>query len=129
MNFSFRIEQEFEFCYARMKALVFLTVLLSIFISTQGSHDHGIILDRSSLEEVEFLLQSTGYSIHDVCQSHNYSKPSADFKRMLGEESSPTEENVQGDIWYYITNGGLAFVCVTVAALAAGLTMVSKHSE
>jgi len=104
-----------------MKYAVFLTFILSILIDAQGSKEHGI-LERPSLEEVEILLQSNGYSIHEVCQSHEYAKPSADF-RILGEASFPAEEELQGDIWYYITNSGLAFLCVTVAALAAGLTM------
>ena len=62
---------------------------------------------RPSLEEVEEYLHSIGYSLTASSDGNS-------ILRTLEEGK---------DQWFYIQNGIMAFICVTVAALAAGLTM------
>ncbi len=95
---------------------------------------------RPSLDEVELYLQSIGYSIQDLCHEHYQDPFTLDEhesyeSRTLGEEpiaKEGEEEEGEGgphDTWFYVKNAGMAFLCVTVAALAAGLTMGLASQE
>jgi len=68
---------------------------------------------RPSLQEVERYLHSIGYSLIKSSEGQS-------ILRTLEEES---DDIFNKDQWFYIQNGIMACVCVTVAALAAGLTM------
>ena len=63
-------------------------------------------------------LHSIGVEPHELTQY--YEATTLDIPNRRMEEESESPEN---DLVFYVTNGSLAFMCVCVAALAAGLTM------
>ena len=89
-----------------------------------------------SFAQVEAYLNSIGYTIDNLCQQHytsnNYGNDNVvsdslnqshrSFVRRL-DEKQEEEEQKEEEQSNYIQNIILAFICVTIAALAAGLTM------
>ena len=89
-----------------------------------------------SFAQVEAYLNSIGYTIDNFCQQHytsnNYGNDNVvsdslnqshrSFVRRL-DEKQEEEEQKEEEQSNYIQNIILAFICVTIAALAAGLTM------
>ena len=71
------------------------------------------VRERPSIQEVERYLHSIGYSLLKSSEGQS-------ILRTLEEEG---DDLFNRGKWFYIQNGIMAFVCVTVAALAAGLTM------
>jgi len=74
--------------------------------------------ERPSLQEVESYLHSIGYTLQDTCNGHSTLYTPG---RFLEEEEEDYMDDK--DEWFFIQNGLFAFFCVSVAALAAGLTM------
>ena len=75
------------------------------------------IQNRPSLEEVKISLHLIGYTF--TCKGGgSLSFSNDDPGRILEEDIEEGEE----DQFFYIKNGLLAFLCVVVAALAAGVS-------
>ena len=75
-----------------------------------------------SMADVEVYLKSIGVTIGDVCGYHHQTLPHRDLTADGLDENNAIEEKKEKTREEYI-NSLLAFLCVTVAALAAGLTM------
>lgn len=73
---------------------------------------------RPSLDEVEIFLHSIGYSLQDTCKGL-----ALHFPDELHSRSLEDEEDIEDTDQFFYINGIMAFTCVIVAALAAGLTM------
>ena len=115
----------------QVKAAAVLVHLL-LLISTNDESHHTVV----SFAQVEAYLNSIGYTIDNLCQqhytSHNYGNDNVvsdslnqshrSFVRRL-DEKQEEEEQEEEEQSNYIQNIILAFICVTIAALAAGLTM------
>lgn len=104
--------------------IVFFIVLIITNIECVQSSEQTMdglatsIQNRPSLEEVDIYLNSIGYT----CKGGgSLSFSNDDPGRILEKEIEEGEE----DQFFYIKNGLLAFVCVVVAALAAGVSSSS----
>ena len=104
--------------------IAFLIVLIIANIGCVQSSEQTMdglatsIQNRPSLEEVDIYLNSIGYT----CKGGgSLSFSNDDPGRILEKEIEEGEE----DQFFYIKNGLLAFVCVVVAALAAGVSSSS----
>lgn len=76
------------------------------------SHNSSLTENTISKKSAEKKVKSYRTSDHDF------------YRRLLQEESlDGGEEFHGGDLKFYLINGGMAALCVTIAALAAGLTM------
>jgi hypothetical protein len=77
---------------------------------------------KPSMKEVESYLHSIGYTIQNICEEYphlsSYSSANTHTGRFLEEETSWENKDER----FYIKNGLLAFACVTIAALAAGVS-------
>jgi hypothetical protein len=98
-------------------AILFLQQGNAISPVEQGS-DFFSAGKRPSLQEVELYLHSIGYTLQDTCQGHSLSFSPDSTARMLEEETNAEDK----DQFFYIKNGLLAFACVAIAALAAGVS-------
>ena len=120
-----------------MRVILLLSIsLLSLPVANGGSHienvtnqevtvPNDLLVKEARMKDALAYLDSIGVAPNELTEYYIATTSDIPDRRMEEESESPEEksDSPEKDLVFYVTNGCMAFACVCVAALAAGLTM------